>query len=92
MSVSLFLYVLKMVHIFAGEEHHIPHIRSLTEVLTSTTLTIFQQGKKRLRGNAPVLNQGFSYRVLARQVREIILTLLNRLWTFTPRLVEAVRV
>ncbi|XP_042082110.1 importin-13 isoform X1 [Haplochromis burtoni] len=36
----------QMVHIFAGEEHHIPHIRSLTEVLTSTTLTIFQQGPR----------------------------------------------
>uniref|UniRef100_A0A669CG05 Importin-13 n=1 Tax=Oreochromis niloticus TaxID=8128 RepID=A0A669CG05_ORENI len=36
----------QMVHIFAGEEHHISHIRSLTEVLTSTTLTIFQQGPR----------------------------------------------
>uniref|UniRef100_A0A3Q1C266 Importin-13 n=1 Tax=Amphiprion ocellaris TaxID=80972 RepID=A0A3Q1C266_AMPOC len=34
----------QMVHIFAGEEHHISNIRSLIEVLTSTTLNIFQQG------------------------------------------------
>ncbi|XP_022049200.2 importin-13-like isoform X2 [Acanthochromis polyacanthus] len=36
----------QMVHIFAGEEHHISNIRSLTEVLTSTTLNIFQQGPR----------------------------------------------
>lgn len=36
----------QMVHIFAGEEHLISNIRSLTEVLTSTTLTIFQQGPR----------------------------------------------
>uniref|UniRef100_A0A8C4FED6 Importin-13 n=1 Tax=Dicentrarchus labrax TaxID=13489 RepID=A0A8C4FED6_DICLA len=35
----------QMVHIFAGEEHHISNIRSLIELLTSTTLTIFQQGR-----------------------------------------------
>uniref|UniRef100_A0AAQ5ZJ65 Importin-13 n=1 Tax=Amphiprion ocellaris TaxID=80972 RepID=A0AAQ5ZJ65_AMPOC len=36
----------QMVHIFAGEEHHISNIRSLIEVLTSTTLNIFQQGPR----------------------------------------------
>ncbi|XP_045908496.1 importin-13-like [Micropterus dolomieu] len=36
----------QMVHIFAGEEHHISDIKSLTEVLTSATLTIFQQGPR----------------------------------------------
>ncbi|XP_051258173.1 importin-13-like [Dicentrarchus labrax] len=36
----------QMVHIFAGEEHHISNIRSLIELLTSTTLTIFQQGPR----------------------------------------------
>ncbi|XP_069020785.1 importin-13-like [Embiotoca jacksoni] len=36
----------QMVHIFAAEEHHLSNIRSLTEVLTSTTLTIFQQGPR----------------------------------------------
>uniref|UniRef100_A0A3B4TUC5 Importin-13 n=1 Tax=Seriola dumerili TaxID=41447 RepID=A0A3B4TUC5_SERDU len=34
----------QMVHIFAGDEHHISNIKGLTEVLTSATLTIFQQG------------------------------------------------
>uniref|UniRef100_A0A665V5P9 Importin-13 n=1 Tax=Echeneis naucrates TaxID=173247 RepID=A0A665V5P9_ECHNA len=34
----------QMVHIFAGEEHHFSNIKSLTEMLTSATLTIFQQG------------------------------------------------
>ena len=38
-----------MVHIFAGEEQHISNIKSLTEVLTSATLGIFQQGNKRLQ-------------------------------------------
>nr|XP_020473996.1 importin-13-like [Monopterus albus] len=33
----------QLVHIFAGEEHHTSDIRSLVEVLTSTTLTVFQQ-------------------------------------------------
>ncbi|XP_021171300.2 importin-13 isoform X2 [Fundulus heteroclitus] len=36
----------EMVHIFAGEEQHIPDIRSLVEVLTLTTLAIFQQGPR----------------------------------------------
>uniref|UniRef100_UPI0037E7FC97 importin-13-like n=1 Tax=Semicossyphus pulcher TaxID=241346 RepID=UPI0037E7FC97 len=36
----------QMVHIFAGEEHHISNIQSLIEVLTSATLTIFQQGPR----------------------------------------------
>ncbi|XP_034558686.1 importin-13-like isoform X2 [Notolabrus celidotus] len=36
----------QMVHIFAGEEQHISDIKSLIEVLTSTTLTIFQQGPR----------------------------------------------
>ncbi|TDH06279.1 hypothetical protein EPR50_G00129050 [Perca flavescens] len=36
----------QMVHIFAGEEHHISIIKNLIEVLTSATLTIFQQGPR----------------------------------------------
>ncbi|XP_071372467.1 importin-13-like [Centroberyx affinis] len=36
----------QMVHIFAGEEHHISSIKSLIEVLTSATLAIFQQGPR----------------------------------------------
>ncbi|XP_036939072.1 importin-13-like [Acanthopagrus latus] len=36
----------QMVHIFAGEEQHISNIKSLTEVLTSATLSIFQQGPR----------------------------------------------
>ncbi|XP_061587466.1 importin-13-like [Cololabis saira] len=36
----------QMVHIFSGEEHHIPDIRNLVEVLTSTTLALFQQGPR----------------------------------------------
>ncbi|XP_039671393.1 importin-13-like isoform X2 [Perca fluviatilis] len=36
----------QMVHIFAGEEHHISNIKNLIEVLTSATLTIFQQGPR----------------------------------------------
>ncbi|XP_017275752.1 importin-13 isoform X2 [Kryptolebias marmoratus] len=36
----------QLVHIFAGEEHHILNIRSLVEVLTSTTFSIFQQGPR----------------------------------------------
>lgn len=38
-----------MVHIFSGEEHHVSNIKSLIEVLTSATLTIFQQGNKHLQ-------------------------------------------
>lgn len=33
-----------MVLIFAGEDHHMSSIKSLIVVLTSATLTIFQQG------------------------------------------------
>ncbi|KAM6920730.1 importin-13-like isoform 2-T2 [Lycodopsis pacificus] len=36
----------QMVHIFAGEEHHTSNLKSLIEVLTSTTLTIFHQGPR----------------------------------------------
>ncbi|XP_073348043.1 importin-13-like [Pagrus major] len=36
----------QMVHIFAGEEQHISNIKSLTEMLTSATLSIFQQGPR----------------------------------------------
>lgn len=36
----------QMVHIFAGEEQHVSNIKSLVEVLTSATLTIFQQGPR----------------------------------------------
>ncbi|XP_077377902.1 importin-13-like isoform X2 [Festucalex cinctus] len=34
----------QMVHIFAGEEHHMSSIKSMLKVLTASTLTIFQQG------------------------------------------------
>ncbi|XP_069366854.1 importin-13-like [Paralichthys olivaceus] len=36
----------QMVHIFAGEEHHISNIKGLSEVLTTATLLIFQQGPR----------------------------------------------
>ncbi|KAM4604833.1 importin-13-like [Polymixia lowei] len=36
----------QMVHIFAGEEHHMLSIKGLIEVLTTTTLTIFEQGPR----------------------------------------------
>ncbi|XP_014851038.1 PREDICTED: importin-13-like isoform X1 [Poecilia mexicana] len=36
----------QMVHIFAGEEQHMSDVRSLVEVLTSTTLSVFQQGPR----------------------------------------------
>ncbi|XP_040910828.1 importin-13-like isoform X2 [Toxotes jaculatrix] len=36
----------QMVHIFAGDEHHSSNIKGLTEVLTSSTLAIFQQGPR----------------------------------------------
>nr|XP_019966808.1 PREDICTED: importin-13-like [Paralichthys olivaceus] len=36
----------QMVHIFAGEEHHSSNIRGLSEVLTTATLLIFQQGPR----------------------------------------------
>uniref|UniRef100_A0A7N8WZ81 Importin-13-like n=1 Tax=Mastacembelus armatus TaxID=205130 RepID=A0A7N8WZ81_9TELE len=39
----------QMVHIFAGEEHHMSNIKNLIEVLTSTTLNLFQQGTKHLQ-------------------------------------------
>lgn len=38
-----------MVPIFAGEERHIACIKNLTDVLTSSTLAIFQQGEKQLQ-------------------------------------------
>ncbi|KAF0047249.1 hypothetical protein F2P81_000882 [Scophthalmus maximus] len=38
--------VVEMVHIFAGDEHHISNIRGLSELLTSATLAIFQQGPR----------------------------------------------
>ncbi|XP_061150833.1 importin-13-like isoform X1 [Syngnathus typhle] len=34
----------QMVHIFAGEHHHLTAIKSLVEVLTASTLAIFPQG------------------------------------------------
>ncbi|KAM9349553.1 importin-13-like [Symphorus nematophorus] len=36
----------QLVHIFSGEEHYVSNIKSLIEVLTSATLTIFQQGPR----------------------------------------------
>ncbi|TNM97983.1 hypothetical protein fugu_014229 [Takifugu bimaculatus] len=35
-----------IIHIFAGEEQHISDIQSLTEVLTSSTLAMFQRGPR----------------------------------------------
>ncbi|XP_024129202.1 importin-13 [Oryzias melastigma] len=34
----------QMVHIFAGDEHHLSNIKGLTNTLTSATLALFQQG------------------------------------------------
>uniref|UniRef100_A0A667ZEG6 Importin-13 n=1 Tax=Myripristis murdjan TaxID=586833 RepID=A0A667ZEG6_9TELE len=45
----------QMVHIFAGEEQHASSIKSLIEVLTSATLTIFQQGPR----NHPDIAESF---------------------------------
>ncbi|XP_060940784.1 importin-13-like [Limanda limanda] len=36
----------QMVHIFAGDDHHSSTIRGLSEVLTTATLSIFQQGPR----------------------------------------------
>uniref|UniRef100_A0A8C2Z3K6 Importin-13 n=1 Tax=Cyclopterus lumpus TaxID=8103 RepID=A0A8C2Z3K6_CYCLU len=36
----------QLVHIFSGEELHISHIKTLIGVLTSATLTIFEQGPR----------------------------------------------
>uniref|UniRef100_A0A8C8HUF2 Importin-13 n=1 Tax=Oncorhynchus tshawytscha TaxID=74940 RepID=A0A8C8HUF2_ONCTS len=36
----------QMVHIFAGEKDHFSPIQALIELVTSTTLSIFQQGKR----------------------------------------------
>uniref|UniRef100_A0A7N6BE53 Importin-13 n=1 Tax=Anabas testudineus TaxID=64144 RepID=A0A7N6BE53_ANATE len=47
----------QLVHIFAGEEHHIAKIKTLIEVLTSTTLTIFQQGPR----DHPDIAESFMY-------------------------------
>uniref|UniRef100_A0A674BC23 Importin-13 n=1 Tax=Salmo trutta TaxID=8032 RepID=A0A674BC23_SALTR len=38
----------QMVHIFAGEKDHFSPIQALIELVTSTTLSIFQQGKRNL--------------------------------------------
>lgn len=37
--------LLQMVHIFASETNHFPPIKALFELVTSVTLTIFQQGR-----------------------------------------------
>ncbi|XP_034743970.1 importin-13-like isoform X1 [Etheostoma cragini] len=47
----------QLVHIFAGEEHHISNIKNLIEVLTSATLTIFQQGPR----NHPDIAESFMH-------------------------------
>ncbi|XP_004079034.2 importin-13 [Oryzias latipes] len=47
----------QMVHIFAGEEHHISDIKGLTEVLTSATLALFQQGLR----DHPDIVESFMY-------------------------------
>ncbi|XP_068197386.1 importin-13-like [Antennarius striatus] len=36
----------QMVHIFAGEEFHVGEVRNLIQVLTSATVTLFQQGPR----------------------------------------------
>lgn len=37
--------LLQMVHIFASQTNHFPPIKALFELVTSVTLTIFQQGR-----------------------------------------------
>lgn len=80
-----------MVHIFAGEEHHISNIKSLIVVLTSATLTIFQQGNKHLQliqiyfQTCVYLVSSYIYFL---QVHGIILILQNHLCTFMLRWVE----
>ncbi len=38
--------LLQMVHIFASQTNHFPPIKALFELVTSVTLTIFQQGRR----------------------------------------------
>ncbi|MED6277607.1 Importin-13, partial [Characodon lateralis] len=47
----------QMIHIFAGEGQHISDIRSLVEVLTSATLSVFQQGPR----EHPDIAESFMY-------------------------------
>uniref|UniRef100_A0A3Q4BRB0 Importin-13 n=1 Tax=Mola mola TaxID=94237 RepID=A0A3Q4BRB0_MOLML len=47
----------QIVHIFAGEEEHVSDIKSLIEVLTSATLTTFQQGPR----DHPDIAESFMY-------------------------------
>lgn len=42
-TVSILLF--QMVHIFASETDHFPPIKALFELVTSVTLSIFQQGR-----------------------------------------------
>lgn len=46
-----------MVHIFAGEEQCVSHVKYLVEVLTSTTLTLFQKGPR----DYPDIAESFMY-------------------------------
>lgn len=41
----LSIFVFQMVHIFASETDHFPPIKALFELVTSVTLSIFQQGR-----------------------------------------------
>ncbi|KAK7944786.1 hypothetical protein WMY93_000514 [Mugilogobius chulae] len=47
----------QMVHIFAGEDHHISNIKYLVEVLTSATLILFQKGPR----DHPDIAESFMY-------------------------------
>lgn len=42
----------QMVHIFASETDHFPPIKALFELVTSVTLSIFQQGRGSISGRA----------------------------------------
>lgn len=50
MSVWCEVLLFQMVHIFASETDHFPPIKALFELVTSVTLSIFQQGRGSSRG------------------------------------------
>ncbi|KAM9845378.1 importin-13-like [Aulostomus maculatus] len=56
-QVSALDLACQMVHIFAGEEHHLASIKGLIQVLTSATLAIFQQGPR----DHPDIAESFMY-------------------------------
>lgn len=47
----------QMVHIFAGEDHYISHMKYLVQVLSSVTLTLFQKGPR----DHPDIAESFMY-------------------------------